>query len=86
MKKITHKVTDKNGIHARPAGLLVKTAEGFRSAITVTCGDRTSDCKKLLRLMAMGIKYGEEIEITAEGEDEEEAIAAVEKTIRETGL
>lgn len=86
MKKLTYTVQDKNGVHARPAGLLVKAAEGFSSVITISCGDRSSDCKKLLRLMAMGIKHGEEIMICADGEDEDEAIAAIGEVIREIGL
>ncbi len=86
MKKLTHTVTDKNGVHARPAGVLVKAADGFRSLITISCSGRSSDCKKLLRIMAMGIKHGEVIEICADGEDEDEAIEAIGEVIREIGL
>ena len=86
MEKLTYTVSDKNGIHARPAGLIVKTASGFSSDILISCGGRISDCKKLLRLMAMGIKCGEEITISAEGSDEKEAIEKISSLIREIKL
>ena len=86
MKKLTHTVTDKNGIHARPAGLLVKTAAEFSSDILISCNGRVSDCKKLLRVMAMGIKYGEEIVISADGEDDEAAIEAISDVIAKINL
>lgn len=86
MEKITYIVKDPGGIHARPAGILVKAACGFKSTITVEAGERISDCKKLLRVMAMGIKNGEEITITADGDDEKEAIGEIKRTIEKIGL
>lgn len=86
MEKLTYTVKDPGGIHARPAGMLVKAAGGFRATITIEAGERISDCKKLLRVMAMGIRCGEEITITANGEDESEAIEKLKRTIEETGL
>ena len=51
MKEFNFTVTDENGIHARPAGQLVKEAKSFNSSITVEKGDKSSDMKKLLKLM-----------------------------------
>ena len=78
MKEFTFNVKDENGIHARPAGLLVKEAKKFASSITVDKDGKTCDMKKLLALMGMGIKQGETITVRIEGEDEEPCTAAIE--------
>ncbi|MCR5025239.1 MAG: HPr family phosphocarrier protein [Lachnospiraceae bacterium] len=78
MKEFTFNVKDENGIHARPAGLLVKEAKKFASSITVDKDGKTCDMKKLLALMGMGIKQGETITVRIEGEDEEPCAAAIE--------
>ena len=82
MKEFTFNVKDENGIHARPAGLLVKEAKKFNSSITVDKGGKTCDMKKLLALMGMGIKQGETITVRVEGEDEEPCAAAVEEFLK----
>ena len=71
MKEIEYKITDPNGIHARPAGVLVKTLKTFGSKVTVFKDDKNCDMKKLLALMGMGIKQGDTIKIQVEGDDEE---------------
>ena len=78
MKEFTFNVKDENGIHARPAGLLVKEAKNFASSITVDKDGKTCDKKKLLALMGMGIKQGETITVRIEGEDEEPCASAIE--------
>ncbi len=82
MKEFTFNVTDENGIHARPAGLLVKEAKKFASSVTVERDGKTCDMKKLLALMGMGIKQGETISVKVEGEDEEACAAAVEEFLK----
>jgi phosphocarrier protein len=79
MKSFTYTIKDELGIHARPAGLLVKTAQGFLSKITVERGEKSADGKKLFALMGLNIKHGQEITVTAEGEDEATAVAALEE-------
>ena len=59
------------GLHARHAGLLVKEASRYRSDITVSFGDKTADAKRILGLMGLGIKLGDVIKVTVEGEDED---------------
>ena len=59
------------GLHARHAGLLVKEASKYRSDITVSFGDKTADAKRILGLMGLGIKLGDVIKVTVEGEDED---------------
>lgn len=60
-------------MHARPAGQLVKTAEAFNSAISLTKCEDTVDAKRLFALMGLAIKCGDAITISCEGEDEDAA-------------
>ena len=54
MKTFTYAITDAAGIHARPAGLLVKEAKKFESKISVAKGARKADLKKLFAVMGLG--------------------------------
>ena len=76
-------VKDACGIHARPAGLLVKVAKGFASTATLEKDGKSCDMRKLMAVMGMGIRQGETITVTAEGGDEAAAIEAVEKFLTE---
>lgn len=67
------------GLHARPAARFVQTARRFRSRVRVLYGGREADAKSLLSLLALGVEQGAVIAIRAEGEDAEEALAALEK-------
>ncbi|MBB5263257.1 phosphocarrier protein [Catenibacillus scindens] len=78
MKNFKYTITDELGIHARPAGLLVKEAAKFSSKITIQGNGKNADLKRLLAVMSLGIKKGAEIEVTAEGDDEAAAVAALE--------
>lgn len=83
MKEIVYTITDPAGIHARPAGLLVKEAGKFTSALTINKGDKTGDLKRIFSVMALGVKQGEEIKITIDGADEDAAKVAVEAVLKE---
>ena len=63
------------GLHARHAGLLVKAASLYQSAVTVSCGDKSADGKRILGLMGLGVKQGDLVKLTVEGEDEDLAAA-----------
>lgn len=77
-------ITDPVGIHARPAGLLVKELKQYGSAIKIINKDgKAADAKKLLALMGLGIRQGDEITVSVEGDDEEGAAAAIEKFLKE---
>lgn len=71
------------GIHARPAGLLVKKASEFQSNITIKKDNKTADAKKIFSIMSLGAKLGDTIEIEINGEDEEKAIIALEEIFKE---
>jgi len=64
-------------LHARPAADFVRTAMGFESAIRVRAGERESDAKSLLSVLALGAKGGTELQLTAEGPDAEAALEAL---------
>lgn len=81
MKEIVYKITDELGIHARPAGILVKAASDFKSAITIEKDGKTADAKRIFGVMGLGVKCGEIITVRAEGSDEADAIAAIEKLL-----
>lgn len=83
MKEFDYIITDPEGIHARPAGLLVKEAGKFQSNIQLKKGDKAGDAKRIFAVMALAAKKGETISVTAEGEDEAEAIAAMEAFLKE---
>lgn len=83
MKEFEFVVTDPQGIHARPAGLLVKEAKKFESNISVLKGARKGDLKKIFTIMALGVKQGETIKVQVEGADEEQAASAVEAFLKE---
>lgn len=77
MKSFEYTITDPVGIHARPAGLLVKEIKAFAgSAVTIAKGEKKVNALKLMALMQMGIKKGDTVKIEVEGGDEE---AVVEK-------
>ena len=83
MKNFTYVIKDETGIHARPAGMLVKCAQGFKSDITIEKDGRSADLKKLFSLMGLAVKCGNEIKVTCNGEDENEAAAELEKFFKE---
>lgn len=85
MKKINYTVTEEAGIHARPAGLLVKKATSFKSDIKILHEQRGSeaDLKRLMAVMALGVKKGDRIVLSVDGEDEEEAADALEAFLKE---
>lgn len=82
MKQFEYVIVDELGLHTRPAGLMVKEASRFRCGITLSCNDKTGSAKKLFNVMAMGAKKGEKLIIRCEGEDEDEAAAALKAFCR----
>ena len=82
MKSFEYTITDPVGIHARPAGILVKQIKAFASTVTIGKGEKSVDARKLMALMGMGIKQGDTITVTVEGADEETAAAAIEEFLK----
>lgn len=84
MKQFVYTVTDPVGIHARPAGLLVKAIKALDSSVTITKADGKSAAgTKLMALMGLGIKQGETIHITIEGGNEDANAVALEQFFKD---
>ena len=79
MTSFNYTITDPVGIHARPAGLLVKEIKSFAgSAVTITKGEKSVNALKLMALMQMGIKQGDTVTVSIDGGDEAAVAAALE--------
>lgn len=79
MKTFEYTITDALGIHARPAGLLAKETKGFAdTVITVAKGGNAVKASQLMKLMSLGVKQGDVVTVTADGANEDAAIAAIE--------
>ena len=78
MKVFQYRIKDEVGIHARPAGMLVKEAKRFSSRITLECNVKTAEATKLMAIMGLGAGKGAAVTVKVEGPDEETAAAAME--------
>ena len=74
MGSFQYVIKDEVGMHASPAGMLVKLAKELSSAVTITKGDRTVEATKLLAIMSLGVKKGEEITVSADSEEDLEKL------------
>lgn len=83
MKEFTHVIADPLGLHARPAGLLVKAAAAYQSTVTVTAPTGKADAKRLMAVMRLAAKQGMELTITVEGPDEEAAAASLQEFLKQ---
>ena len=83
MKTFQYKITEEVGIHARPAGLLVKAAKESGAAVTISCNGKSADATRLMAVMALGVKCFDEVTVTVEGGNEEEAAAQMEAFFKE---
>lgn len=82
MVKFTFTVNDPMGLHARPAGLLVKEAAKCSGKVTIRKGEKSGDAKRIFNVMGLSIKANEEVEISVEGEKEQEEAAALEAFVK----
>lgn len=78
MKEFEYVVTDEVGIHARPAGILAKKVKEYASKVVITKGEKSAEAQKLMAVMALGVKKGETVKVTVEGDDEETAVSEIE--------
>lgn len=86
MEKKSFKVINEAGLHARPATVIVNEANQFASEITITYKEKTVNLKSIMGVMSLGIVQGSEIEVTASGSDEKEALEGIEKRLKSEGL
>ena len=78
MKEIKYVITDPLGMHARPAGMLVKAVAPYASKITGTAPTGTADARRLMALMKLAAKQGMELTFTIDGADEDKAAAELQ--------
>ena len=82
MKEITVTVIDPVGLHARPATVAVNAASKFKCDVNVAFGGREVNMKSIMGVMSLGIPTQSEITITCNGEDEDNAITAIEEVLK----
>ena len=81
MEKVTFTVIDPVGLHARPATILVNQASKFASNISLVYNGRTVNLKSIMGVMSLGVPTKANVEVTAEGADEKDAIDAIAQAI-----
>lgn len=79
MKTFQYKVKDELGLHARPAGLLVKCASSCESNITIDFNGKTANAKRLFAVMGLCVKQNDEIQFSVEGATEEADCAKIKE-------
>ncbi len=77
MKEFCYVIHDELGLHARPAGLLVRLASGFGCDIRLAVGTRTANAKQIMSVMLLAAKQGQELTVICDGADEERAEAEI---------
>ena len=85
MREFEYTVKDELGIHARPAGLLVKAAKATNCRISVAKDGKSADATRLFAVMGLGVKQGDTVRVTCEGENENEALLQM-KSFSENNL
>ncbi len=75
------KIRNRLGLHARAAARFVHTASGFKAKVTVARNGKTMDGKSILGILLLAASQGTHLDLTADGEDEGEAIDALERLI-----
>jgi len=83
MKSFTYTIKDELGIHARPAGQVVTEAKKYASTITISAGGKQANATRLMAVMALGVKCGQEVTVTVEGDDEDTAVGVMQKFFEE---
>jgi len=83
MKQIEYVISNPLGVHARPAAQLAQCCVSFKSQITLTCGDKSADGDNVLQILSLHAKNGNTITVSADGPDEDEALAAISKVLHE---
>lgn len=83
MQEFTYTVGDEAGIHARPAGMIVKLSKDSGCKVEIEKGDKKADGSKLFSVMSLGVKKGDTVKITVCGENEEAAVTELHKFFKE---
>ena len=77
MKEVTVVITNESGLHARPATAFTQLAAKFASKVTVVANGKTANAKSILTILTLGATKGTSVVLTADGVDEEAALATL---------
>lgn len=83
MKKFEYTIKDAIGIHARPAGLLVKEAKKYQSKVTIQVNGKSAEATKLMAIMGLGVKCGQTVTVEVDGADEDAAFEGFQNFFEE---
>ena len=84
MEKLVYTIKDRDGVHARPAGAIIKAISGYNSKITLIYQDKSVDLKGgIFGLLGLGIRVQDTVYIHVEGDDEKDAVIAVKRAFEE---
>ncbi|AQQ53430.1 phosphocarrier protein HPr [Planococcus lenghuensis] len=81
-----YKIAGEEGLHARPASVLVGAASSFQSDVSLQHKEKKVNLKSILGVMSLGIKSGETVTISADGADEQEAIDRIDEVVKSEGI
>jgi phosphotransferase system HPr (HPr) family protein len=81
MKELKIKITNETGLHSRPADVFVRTAKLYESNIQVKKGEKTANAKTILKVILLNVCENDEITISADGPDEEDALTDLKKLV-----
>ena len=77
MTEATITISNKLGLHARASSKLVDVAERYASESWIETNNRRANAKSIMTILVLGAKYGDEVKITCEGSDAEQALQAI---------
>ena len=83
MKNFSYVITDEIGIHARPAGLLVKEAKKYANKVVIKANGKSAEATRLMAIMGMGVKCGQTVEVEVTGDDEDTAFEGMKAFFEE---
>ena len=83
MKNFSYVIKDEIGIHARPAGLLVKEAKKYASKVVIRANGKSAEATRLMAVMGMGVKCEQTVEVEITGDDEETAFEGMKAFFEE---
>ena len=83
MKNFSYVIKDEIGIHARPAGLLVKEAKKYASKVVIRANGKSAEATRLMAVMGIGVKCGQTVEVEITGDDEETAFEGMKAFFEE---
>lgn len=83
MVKFNTTIKNKLGMHSRPCGQLLKLIGEYKSTVTLIGNGKEVDTKSIIKVMTMGLKQGDSIEVQVEGEDEAICAKAIEEMIED---